>query len=397
MIQKKLHLVTIIALVMVLNVNGQWVIENLPTKDHLNSIGLLNESSGWIVGDNGTILYKDKDTWLNYPKITNENLYSVSLTGKGDGWAVGSNGIILRFDGIKWAVYPSPSKQRLLSVSFRDAGHGVAVGDKGTILVYEQGSWRILQNRIRGNLCTVVDARDITLVAGGLECLSVPVFTLTRNFEDILTRAFEPVLAEIKSISAPDPKRIWAVGRAGYIYHYDGSSWEQTDLATNTPTLNSVFFPDDKHGMAVGYSGVILSYSPEGWTEEISPVSVRLNDVEISGNTCFAVGNEGTLITRKNGYADPADASNGKSLRVESYPNPSSGSLNVTIPGDYDLKPGIITVTNTYGQVVFTERFQSMSGGYDYTINTAGLSSGLYMIKIVSEGNSVTGKFIVKK
>lgn len=397
MIPKKILFCLSLALFVTLPGWSQWTKDEISVNGNLNSIDLFSENSGWIVGDNGTMLYKSNNKWITYPKKTEEDLYSICLVGKDDGWAVGSNGIILRFNGVEWENFPSPTKQKLLSVGFRDAEHGIAAGARGTLLVYDNGAWHLVENNIRGNIYSVANNKTSTLLAGGLECLNIPIMTLSSSNEKRLMHAFNPGFIEIKSIVMPENDKIWAVGSYGSIIHYDGTEWEKTELGEKIPTLNSVFFKDEIHGLAVGYSGTVLTHSQEGWTNEVSPTIERLNDACISGNMYYVVGNNGTIISRK---FDPIlinqESNTRKDIAVETYPNPSSGNINVIVPGEFDMRSGIVTVTNLYGQIVFKETIASLTGGQNYTIDTFGLSNGLYLVKIESSGISSSGKFIVK-
>jgi len=90
---------------------GQWTTEKSPTANNLNSVFMVNENIGWIVGDKGTILYKVGDYWVNYNKITNEDLYSVFMLDRNKGWAVGSKGTILSFNGERWENQPCPTNR----------------------------------------------------------------------------------------------------------------------------------------------------------------------------------------------------------------------------------------------------------------------------------------------
>jgi photosystem II stability/assembly factor-like uncharacterized protein len=398
MISKQIMLIHALTLLISLTARGQWSAENIPVKYNLNSIELLSENTGWIVGDEGTILYKIEDKWIQYPKITDEDLYSVCFVRSDEGWIVGSKGIILRYDGVKWGIFPSPTTQKLLTVSFRDASHGLAAGTNGTLLVYENGAWHKISNSIRGNIYSVNDTKAGAFLAGGLECRSVPVMILSSLTGRKPVGSFSPGFVEIKSIMTPENVKTWAVGSRGAIFHYDGFEWNRTDIGENIPTLNSVFFKDDNHGLAVGYAGVMLTHSPEGWVKETSPTNVRLNDAAIFGNMYYAVGNDGTVIRQLyDNRSNRTDPDPDRKIYVETYPNPAEGKVNIIIPESYDMKSATVIVTNLYGQAVYVKNHGLLTGGQILDINTSDLSDGIYFVRIVSSGVSTTGKFIVKQ
>lgn len=397
MISNKILLFQALTLLISMNARGQWGADNIPVKHNLNSIELLSENTGWIVGDEGTILFKLKDSWIQYPKITEEDLYSVCFVGSDEGWIVGSNGTILRYDGVNWGFFPSPTKHKLLTVSFRDANHGLAAGTNGALLVYENGSWNQINNNIRGNIYSVDDNQAGAVLAGGLECRSVPIMILSNLTGKKPVAAFDPGYLEIKSIILPENKKMWAVGSRGTIFHYDGVKWSNTDMGEKIPTLNSVYFKDENHGIAVGYGGVVLTHSPEGWIKETSPTNFRLNDAAIFGNMYYAVGDEGTVIRRLYGnHSNNPNPDPERKFYVETYPNPAEGEVNIIIPESLDMKSGTVIVTNLYGQIVYMKNLGLLTEGQIFDINTSDLSDGIYFVKIVTSGVSTTGKFIVK-
>ena len=395
----KIILLALLGLFLAENLHAQWATERCPTTSNLNSISLFDENSGWIVGDNGTILYKFKDAWSKYPSVTVENLYSVCLNNDNDGWAVGSNGTILHFNGSKWEACASPTNETLYSVSFRDAEHGIAVGAYGTVLEYVDGTWKKVYNPTIGNLYAVSYRRYCLMIGGGLEAVSIPVMERPENSERTFMKSFDPKLIQIKSLAITNQRKVWAVGRPGAIFHFNGSKWERLEQFEKLPSLNSVCFSDENKGIAVGYVGTILTYSKDGWEKEVSPVKVKFNGSAVSGNTFYAVGNKGTIVFCKKESEDISKQllASTNALNIKSFPNPSADLLNIIIPDESGFIPSHITVANAYGQVIFTEKINSLTGGQLYEVNTSSLSNGLYMVTITSPGKlTASGKFIVK-
>ena len=72
------------------------------------------------------------------------------------------------------------------------------------------------------------------------------------------------------------------------------------------------------------------------------------------------------------------------------YPNPTQGMINVNIPSEYGL-PNSLTITNSLGQILSRKEVSNES---DLTINTSGLSNGIYFITIAKDDQSKTLQFI---
>ena len=388
-------------LVCTLSVNAQWTIENSNTNTKLNSIYLLDENSAWIVGNNGTIIHKEQEKWIASPKVTEENLYSVCFSDKNNGWAVGSKGTILRYDGQGWTVTPKPTDKNLYSVSLGSNGRAIAVGEMGTILVYDGKKWENLDLLSFAVYTSAAAYENLVLIGGGHEYMSIPVMEVTAMAGKRVVPAFDPGYIEIKSLFILNRKNIWAAGRPGAIFHYDGTEWNRLSQFTNLPSLNSIFFADANSGIAVGYYGTILTYS-EGaeWHKEESPVKVNLNGAAGWGDTWYAVGNNGTIISLRR-QAEPVNnpvKPNRPAIKIESYPNPPNEQLNIVIPAEDGFVADILTITGSNGRVIFKTELKSLTGGEIYTLDTSGIGSGLYLIQITSSsGTRAAGRFIVTR
>lgn len=377
---------------------AQWKSEKSPVLENLNSISLLSENSGWIVGSKGTMVTKVGNSWIQYPAITDNDLFSVCIINKGNGWAVGSKGTILHYNGNHWEKFESPTKENLFSVSFRDTGHGIAVGNRGTILIYSNGSWSVRKANILGDLYTVSDKSEISLTGGGLEFFNMPLMKIEENSGSMISKVLDPGYTIIRSLAINDKNSIWTVGMAGYIFHYDGSSWSSVKDLDDVPTLNSVFFTERNKGIAVGHGGTILTYSGNGWTKEESPVDYKLNGTAISGNSYYAVGNNGTIVTLSREHEIiQGGIKNDSGIKIMVFPNPSAEILNIEIPSGDGFIADQISVTNVFGQVVFNKLLNPGMENQVYQINTSELNNGLYMINITSSGKrAASGKFMVK-
>lgn len=382
-----------------LNAQEQWIVEKAETNAQLNSIQMIDQNYGWIVGDNGAILFKDKGRWVLYPKITEEDLYAVKLNHIGSGWAVGEGGTILKLEGTKWRQYPSPTKATLYDIDFFSTGDGIAVGDHGTVLKYDSGKWNLFSgSTAKGRFYCVSVRDDMAMVAGGMEYGKVPVINIQKDNFGEYTESFDPGYIEIRDIAFTNGTNSFAVGTAGTILYNNGMTRTRDKIFNKIPTLNSVVFLNENDGLAVGYFGTLLKYSGTGWKKETVPVKAGLNGASICETGYYAVGDNGIILfrVRKSNRLEEIDAIN-SAIQVEAFPNPSTDLIKIIIPQDDDFIASEITVTNGYGQVVLNNVLNSDLAGQVYRINTSGMKDGLYMIKITSANRKTAlGKFIVK-
>jgi len=129
----------------------------------IRGTGSLGDSV-WVVGDGGTILGSRNATASAtfFPETTNTtaNLKGLfMLRGTNFGWAVGENGTILRRDkpGKRWDPQTSGTTATLRSVSFVDSLRGWITGDNGLILGTTNGGrrWTTLSSGTSNTLTAI--------------------------------------------------------------------------------------------------------------------------------------------------------------------------------------------------------------------------------------------------
>ncbi|MBP9222196.1 MAG: T9SS type A sorting domain-containing protein [Chitinophagales bacterium] len=77
------------------------------------------------------------------------------------------------------------------------------------------------------------------------------------------------------------------------------------------------------------------------------------------------------------------------------YPNPANTEFNISL-NTTPVEELIITVTNVTGQQIFNKTISNATGEINVPVNISGNASGVYMVKVVSEGNAVSKNIIVE-
>ena len=78
--------------------NSTWSTQVVSgTYTGLNDIFFINSTTGWVVGDNGTILYTTNggETWTPQTSNTTYSLNSVYFIDADTGWVAGYQGVII--------------------------------------------------------------------------------------------------------------------------------------------------------------------------------------------------------------------------------------------------------------------------------------------------------------
>jgi hypothetical protein len=256
--------------------------------------------------------------------------------------------------------------------------------------------WKKLNQKVLGNLYTTAPNENVTWIGGGLECVSVPIMKIQNDQSGKVTNSVK-LSATITGLAMINPEEGWAVGSPSTMMHFDGNQWNKADLDFSYPFLRSVFFSDMDNGISAGYGGAVLIYSGGTWTLVKISTTNNLNGTLITGNSYYAVGDKGIIITKKMD-TDKVLKSNDriKLFHIAIYPNPSDKMINFLMPVENDYPAFIVSVSNSEGQVIFQKEFQSGNGNLPYQIITDNFSNGLYVLKVILGNKKYISKFIVK-
>ena len=338
--------------------NGVWtLLQNLSgTTQDLNSLSFAG-SSGWAVGNVGTLISLTSQAPQGLPSATFESVYlsssgdgwivgcstggcgsgagepvlvhwngnsftrgtsaaitsdlfSVFMLTTSEGWAVGGIGttpVILHYTGGSWVQVPAPPTGGVLrSVFMVDSGNGWAVGDHGAILHYAGSAWGMVAAPTQNNL------RSVFMVGGSDGWAVGDAGTILRyqgvNGQWIIYPS--PTTSQINSVFLLDPSHGWAAGAGGAILHFDGSIWLNVAGPVST-NLNAVIQVTQQQAWAVGDSATILQWTGYSWNQ-FTPIpslsgNPNLNSIYLLNNgfgfvvgAPAAPGSQGTILLAPN-------------------------------------------------------------------------------------------------
>ena len=215
--------------------NDVWVSATMPDDSDEVSLAI------FAVGDTGTILFSDGETWVSRASGTSWNLNGVWGTSADSVFAVGDAGTIIRFNGEIWQEQESNTPSNLHDVWGTTSGalsKFFAVGDQGTVVHYDGTDW--------------------TPMTSG-------------------------VTFDLHSVWGSSPTDVFAVGQYGTIIHFNGESW--TKQASGTiRNLSGVWGSSSRNVYAVGDNGTILRYDGRTWTSAVSdpPLVAALRDTTLN-------------------------------------------------------------------------------------------------------------------
>ena len=287
---------------------GVWNRQNSQTTTDLTSVFFVDANTGWIAGENGTILHTTDGglLWRTQNVPTAVDLESISFANANQGWAVGDSGVILHTEngGITWSLQTSGLITDLKSVFFIDATTGWVAGSGGRLLKTTSGGalWAPPTSRvflIDFNTIFFTDASIGRLLGGLTNILS----TLDGGSLWTVGQPLPPEISEgpLNSIFFLDTTTGWSVGDNSIVKTTTGGAlWERQEFTPFT-FLNSVFAVDANNAWTVGSGATILRTSDGGasWDREESgiPLGTELNSVFFAdSDDGWAVGEEGEIV-----------------------------------------------------------------------------------------------------
>jgi len=257
-----------------LNIQDVLHIEVRPAKLAWRSLCLVSPTTGWVAGDDGTILKLKLQIGGKYELIgeghptddegrdVKVRLNSISMYGLNDGWAVGDGGMILKYRRGRWTHYFQDfSKADLTGLHLTHAGEGVAVGSGGTFLFCRNGAWS-------------------------------PTSTSGSGFERLAE-------LQMNGVALFDSTNGWAVGDGGWMVHIRHNQYEAPALVLPNRDFKAISMTEAGDGCIVGSGGVIMRCRGRGsWIPE--PPNEFTDDLHcvqaVSSTEAWAGGEYGTIL-----------------------------------------------------------------------------------------------------
>lgn len=354
--------------------NGShWQARPSGTLQHLNDVWFASAAVGWAVGNDGTILTTTTGgmTWVPQyacssstsctpAKRLEKNLNAVTFVSPTEGYIVGDDGTILytRDAGETWTLQASDSTQHLYDVQ-TSGSSVISAGTAGTFLTTTNAgaAWTPMYACVASEPCTAsstdrlfypiqsvaMRSPSIGTAVGGAGTIvrlgSTAIPSPTPTGGPRWTVQATDVVANLRATSFVNSSTGYAVGSEGTILRTSdgGASWERVlACASGQPTgagcepgsadritvaLNGVVALDRTNAIAVGNDGHILKTSNGGttWTRVVAcritarecdegsdpdeRVASPLEAIHGFNASMTAVGADGTILFSRNGGA----------------------------------------------------------------------------------------------
>jgi serine/threonine-protein kinase len=289
-------------------VKTNWIALPSSTSEDLNSIYMLNDSTGLICGNSGIIL-KTENAGLSWKQINDsfltDSLYSLTINNY-VAFAVGKNGAILKStnQGNSWQPANNYNvTESLFDITFiKGTQTGIIVGSRGTILKSKDNgeTWHPIQTNVSNLLYGVSFVNNQTGFAVGWDG------TILKSTDQGESWILRPKITDnyLRDIEFFDEQTgIIACGGGEILQTNDGGeTWTLIDGGVISG-LYAVRFLNEKYAMILGSRGEILVSESGGknWELTSSGNFIALTDLSVTpSGKIFITGFGGTILTSQN-------------------------------------------------------------------------------------------------
>ena len=243
----------------------------------LNSVFAKN-SKAWIAGSGGTLMIS-QDAGISFTNhnFSANNLNSVFFIDENTGYVVGDNGTIGKSvnGGTDWTVQTTSVTANLNSVVFTSAENGVACGDNGNVIYTNNGgaTWTAYSTPTTKDLLSV-DMKGSSIIATGVDGFIIKYngTNWTMIDYDIVNKA------EVTSVQMINENVFYSCGGGGFIRKSDdgGSSFTFQPNPMMAP-VSDMCFADANKGFVVAYTNNAVLRTTNGGNTWQFPAGVNVS------------------------------------------------------------------------------------------------------------------------
>lgn len=391
---------------------GAWTILDHPTTRDLNKLSFIDQDTGWVVGDGGTILMTD-DGGANWALQTSPvpfDLVDIDMIDSQRGWALaqqwpndtsfvyGTTVLRTTDGGAAWVVQSTFDELFLHAIEFVDATRGCIGGDQGKLFRTTNAGVNWIPATVDSALFAQWPVRNFEfhtstygVATGGFYDVTGIVWRTTDTGKTWTHKRVsgEPIFGAYFF----DSLEVQCVGGdldygAGMVNSTNaGMFWEYTYLGIWGQASAIDYRTPTEAWSPLGFAGTYMYTLDAGrnWTAIFTPDSTAMYDVVfIDDATGYMVGAAGTILKWADASTSVADAAprSGQALLLPNEPNPFNPRTRLRFRVE---RAGFVSleVYDAAGRVVSSlVREELAPGTYARDFDAAGLSSGVYYYRL---------------
>ena len=391
-------------------IKADWQAQTSGVTNDLLDVFFVNESTGWVCGLNGRILFTTNGGTLWGQQVSNTAnvLHSIDFPSALTGYAVGGpDGPIVKTTngGATWSAGSIPSFISITGVDFADNNTGYVCGSDGKTARTTNGGVNWTTNTITVNTLNTIYTIDAnTSITAGISGLVFKTTNGGANWVQQTTGSNNFV----SSIVFADNNNGYftALGLAEEVRRTTngGTNWSLVTSPGNSSGLNGLSVVNAATVYGVGPAGKVRRTTNSGTTWETQPTvdttSYLWSIFMVNSNVGYIVGNNGRILKTLNGGIGIQQISTtvpkGFNLQ-QNYPNPFNPVTNIifSIPKTGFAKLTVYDASGREAAVLFNGELSA--GSYKYDFDASDYSSGIYFYRLEANDFTQTKKMILVK
>lgn len=383
------------------------------TSNYLYCVNFVSTGTGWVCGQNGTILKTTNGgiNWLSQQSNTTGFLYTIFFIDQNTGWTAGQNGSIRKTtnSGTNWQTLTSNFASYIYSLTFTDVNTGYFAGANGTIYKSTDGgsSWVQKSIGVSGTLSCIHFPASATSTIGYISggTATEGIILKTSNAGENWAQMPGTGSNWLFGIFFIDLINGWAGGINGaMLYTSNGGANWITQTSGTTNRIVQLCFANQNTGWAVGYAGTIVYTSNGGanWSAQVSNTNQNLWGVDFfDASTGWAAGWNGEIVHTTTGGLTSVKPISSEIPIVcslsQNYPNPFNPKTVIQFQTS-DFGFVNIEIYNIIGKNIETIVDEYLSPGtYEVEFDGTSYSSGVYYYVFTAHNFIQTKKMILAK
>lgn len=360
-----------------------WSIFNSGIVAHIYDMAFYNDAIGYVVGINGTILKTNNagESWSTVESNTDLALVSVATNSANSVWAVGIDGIILHSEdsGETWETNQTITNEFLYSVRFKSESEGYISGSNGLFLYTDNGgdSWTQIDLNTNTNLYAISFIENQTNVVSG---------TVHYYSDQGFIYWSELIYKSTDNIN-------WTPVSTGYEF--------EAPADVIFTDINTAYSESSSEALCMCCT-IVIYKTTDGGTEWETNYYEYIDN----GNSCYVNSGYGRfafpspdvgylllgtkILKTPYIYTGSIDTPSLKQM-FTIYPNPTrQGQFNVKI-NSYDFKNTSLQIVDGFGKLIYQENVKAT----DHAISIPNLAKGIYFVRFLQNGNTITTQKLI--
>lgn len=363
------------------NSGNVWVPISSGSVNQLNDIYFINDSTGYVVGNNGTILRTTNygANWSSMTTGTTSNLNALYFINDTTGYVAGASGTVLKTqNGTSWTRMTNVgTTANLNDITFSDEYTGYAGGNNGTVI--KTCPYAFFTASTAPDLCVNT---SVTFTNGSHNASS---YTWTVNSDTVSTSTNYTQTFDTSRVFD-----VWLIADNGTCTSIFSRAMHVEDtpsvnLGNDTTICNSCTIT-----LNAGNPGATYKWYKDGVA---TGVVSRTTTVGVAGTYKVEVTSPGGCVgmdSIKVNMVTSIASINNDEAQLTVFPNPNNKQFTLEFMA---TQPTEISITNAIGQVVYHESV-SQNGKYSKSISLQDFAAGIYLVQVSSKGHSSAVRMI---